>query len=211
MSVSHFRILNSRDNYKSERSETAPYCGYGVVHEGNTGAEELLDEIRLVSHVLLAWEKKKSKPNKKSYPEIHQQGEKFCLVLNRCAALPPPHLKNCLELEKDWAVYGWCEGFVPVLLPFHSPIGDEARGQRAGTSLRFHAAKGWVWRGKQPALCNDGEKPASILLHIQRLSKSYHAFLEQGNLPVLPPTWSCLLVFCCFGDRLKSVEIYCFI
>jgi len=47
-------ILNSCDNYVSESSETAPYCGYRVVREGNTGAEELPDEIRLVSHLLLA-------------------------------------------------------------------------------------------------------------------------------------------------------------
>lgn len=44
MSVSHFIILNSCDNYASESSETAPYCGYGEIHEGNTGAEELTGE-----------------------------------------------------------------------------------------------------------------------------------------------------------------------
>lgn len=39
-------------------------------------------------------EKKKSKPNKKSYSEINQQGAKFCLALNRYATLPE-HLKIC--------------------------------------------------------------------------------------------------------------------
>lgn len=39
--------------------------------------------------------KKKSKANKGFYPEMHQQGAKFCLALNRYIALSP-HLKICL-------------------------------------------------------------------------------------------------------------------
>lgn len=88
-------ILNNCDNYALESSETAPYCGYGEVHKGNTGAQELPDEFRVVSHLLLALKEKKSKANKGSYPEMHQQGAKFCLALNRYIALSP-HLKICL-------------------------------------------------------------------------------------------------------------------
>lgn len=196
-------ILNSCDNCASESSETAPYCGYRVVHEGDTGAEELPDEIRLVSHLLLAWKEEKQTQqkillrNKSARGKILPGTEQIC-----CS---PRAFENLLGSLRKTGLYVYV--YVYVLLPSPCPVGDKVREQRAGTSPWFHAAEGWLWKGKRLAICNDWEKPVYSFIY----RGCHHVFWKQGSLPVLPLTWTCLLVLGCFGDSLKSVEIYCFI
>lgn len=153
-------------------------------------------------------ENKKANPTKKPYPEIHQQGAKLCLALNRYTVLSLC-LKICLE---TWGRLGYiwtrCRVFW-VSLPFHCHVGDKLRGQRVGTSLWFYAVERWVWRGKGLCFVMAG-RGQHTPLYTEALQESPR-FLKQRNLLVLRLRWSCLLVSGCFRDSLRSEETCCFI
>lgn len=93
--------------------------------------------------------------------------------------------KSAWEFEKDRAVYVRGAGFVPVSPPFHCPTEDKVRGQRMGTPLWFHAAKGRVWREKRSALCKDWEKPMywSTYRCCLRVTIFFKAGQSSGELP----------------------------
>lgn len=159
--MSYFIILNKCDNFAPESSETAPYCGCGVVHEGNTGAGELPDKMRLVSHLLLAWKEKKSKPNKISYPEIHQQGAEFCLALKKHTALLP-HLKICLGVWGRLRCISMRWRFCYSLAPFPLSQWGQSEGAERGREEDIPlvpCSRGTGQEGKWLALWNDQEKP----------------------------------------------------
>lgn len=76
-SVSQFVVFNSNVNYASESSQTTQYCGYGVIHEGNTGEQELPHQVRPVSHLPLPYKTKIQRKPKHPPPDRSTQGQLF--------------------------------------------------------------------------------------------------------------------------------------
>lgn len=163
--------------FAPESSETAPYCGCEVVHEGNTGAGKLPDEIRLVSHLLLAQkEKKYTNPTKHPTQKYISKGQNSAWHW-KGTLLTYLIWKTAWEFEEGCTACLWSEGFVTVWLLFHCPREDKwggREGKRRGhpfSSMQQGNGSGgkvvgpWKWSGEADVLLHTWGLWDSLCFH----------------------------------------------